>query len=329
VEQLQLELQVVQSRLRSDAASIGGHVFESYEDTFKWVVANCSPEDWQYVMDLPALYSLVRPDGQGYRVLLEEESNSSKAGYASSTQARLALSFKTKVPGIFGADKLAKNGHPFAAIDEYSKWESTGIKKGFRDQVEDAVKALESSLSRKMSVHLVSKTAAHRIFLNLLTDSVQHMLKLHRMMDGQFLRYRTVLGASCDEGNWILSSQFAEAVFAGTWRARLIGSDAFSETGHTRCAMYLWAALQTHRILQGYIELDFIAHPEVSSVVVEHLIQTRVPMAMHEALKSEMVAVKASAKASASTVEKMESKLARQTTDIAKLQQDMRTALKK
>jgi hypothetical protein len=36
-----------------------------------------------------------------------------------STQARLALSFKTKVPGIFGADKAAKNGHPFAAIDTY------------------------------------------------------------------------------------------------------------------------------------------------------------------------------------------------------------------
>jgi hypothetical protein len=64
VEQLQLQLQMVQSHLRSDAASVAGHVFESHEDTYQWVVANCSPEDWQYVMDMPALYSLVRPDGQ-------------------------------------------------------------------------------------------------------------------------------------------------------------------------------------------------------------------------------------------------------------------------
>jgi hypothetical protein len=123
---------------------------------------------------------------------------------------------------------------------------------------------------------------------------VQQMLKLHRMMDAQFQRYRGVLGTGCDEINWILSSQFAEAVFAGTWRARLIGSDAFSETGHTRCVMYLWAALQTRRVLQGYIELDFIVHPEVSSVVVEHLIQTRVLMVMHEDLKAEMSGLKAS-----------------------------------
>jgi hypothetical protein len=77
-----------------------------------------------------------------------------------------------------------------------------------------------------------------------------------------------VLGIACDERNLILSCQFAEAVFAGTWSARLVGSDAFSESGHVRCAMYLWAALQTHIVLQEYIEINFIAHPEVSFVYV-------------------------------------------------------------
>jgi hypothetical protein len=118
VEQLQLQLQMVQSRLSYDAASVAGHVFESYEDNYQWVVANCSPEDWQYFMDMSALYSLVRPDGQEYDVMLTEESNSSKARYTYSTQARLSLSFKTKVPGIFGSDRSARNGHPFSAISE-------------------------------------------------------------------------------------------------------------------------------------------------------------------------------------------------------------------
>jgi hypothetical protein len=158
VEQLQLELQCVESRLRSDDASIGGHVFESCEETFKCFLANCSPEDWQCVMGMPALYSLARPDGQGYRVLLGEKSNSSKVGYASCTQARLALSFKTKLPEIFGAENSAKNGHPFDDIDDCSKWESNGLKKGFWHQIEDAVKALESSLYRKASAHLLHNT---------------------------------------------------------------------------------------------------------------------------------------------------------------------------
>jgi hypothetical protein len=132
------------------------------------------------------------------------------------------------------------------------------------------------------------------------------------MMDCQFLRYGTVLGVACNEGNWILSCQFAEAVFAGTWRARLIGSDAFSESCHVQCAMYMWAALQTHRVLQGYIELNFIAHPEVSYVVVEHLIQTRVPMVMHESLKKDLKSMKVIVKAQTGVVEKLESKMGRQ-----------------
>jgi hypothetical protein len=67
---------------------------------------------------------------------------------------------------------------------------------------------------------MTHKVEAHRIFLTFLTDSVQHMLNLHSLMEAQFFWYRSVLGTGCDDGNWILASQFAEAVFGGTWRAR-------------------------------------------------------------------------------------------------------------
>jgi hypothetical protein len=89
--------------------------------------------------------------------------------------------------------------------------------------MEEGVSDLEASTSKTMSVHMTHKVEAHRIFLTLLTDTVQQMLKLRRVMDAQLKRYRQVLGVGCDESNCILSSQFAEAVFAGTWRARLIG----------------------------------------------------------------------------------------------------------
>jgi hypothetical protein len=154
------------------------------------------------------------------------------------------------------------------------------------------------------------------------------MRKLHWMMDSQFLRYHTVIGTACDDDNWMLSSQFSEAIFAGVWRARLIGAGVFSETGHTHCAAYFWTALQTHRILQGYIELGFTAHPEVSSVVVEHLIQTRVSMAMHNAGKLEVKDLATKIKTASAKIDKLESKLGRHATDIAKLQQERKTPLK-
>jgi hypothetical protein len=180
-----------------------------------------------------------------------------------------------------------------------------------------------------MSVHLGHKNNAHIICLTLLTDSIHHMLKLHRMMDRQFLQYRTVLGVACDDGNWILSSQFDETVFVDTYRAWLIGADAFSETGHTRCVMYLWAALKTHRVLQGYIEMDVIAHSEVSCLVVEHLTPTMVKLAMHNAVKAEFKDLTTNVKTVTAKVDTLDSKLSQQVTDIAKVQQDMKMTLKK
>jgi hypothetical protein len=87
--------------------------------------------------------------------------------------------------------------------------------------------------------------------------------------------------------------------------------------------------LETHRVLQGYIELDFIAHPEVSSVVVEHYIQTRVPMDMHYVVKAEVKDLKVQVNTSMAMVDTLESRVGRQTTDISKPQQEMKMALKK
>jgi hypothetical protein len=54
--------------------------------------------------------------------------------------------------------------------------------------VEEGVRDLEASTAKRMSVHMTHKVEARRMFLTLLTDSVQQMLKLHRMMDAQFQR---------------------------------------------------------------------------------------------------------------------------------------------
>jgi hypothetical protein len=53
-------------------------------------------------MDMPALYSLVKTDGQGHKAILEEQASSTKAGYASVKQARLSLSFQSKITDFFG-----------------------------------------------------------------------------------------------------------------------------------------------------------------------------------------------------------------------------------
>jgi hypothetical protein len=172
---------------------------------------------------------------------------------------------------------------------------------------------------------LRSRQEAHRLFLLMLTDSVNQMFKFHQMLDGQFLRCREVLGPSSDDDNWLLCGNFGSAILTRAYKARLIGADAFSnEVDHVSVAMFMLACLQTHRVIQSYIELEFISHPEIGDVVVEHLIKTRTPMSMHAVLNAENVELKAHMKTLSSNLDKMESRVRRQENDIKKLKEKKR-----
>jgi hypothetical protein len=52
----------------------------------------------------------------------------------------------------------------------------------------------------------------------MLTDSVNQMFTFHQMLDGKFLRYREVLGASSDNDNWLLCRNFVSAVLTGAYK---------------------------------------------------------------------------------------------------------------
>jgi hypothetical protein len=74
----------------------------------------------------------------------------------------------------------------------------------------------------------------------MLTDSVNQMFKFHQMLDGQFMRYHKVLGASSDSDKWLLCGNFGSTVLTGAYKARLIGNDTFSdEVDHVCVAMFM------------------------------------------------------------------------------------------
>jgi hypothetical protein len=121
VLQMRKESDVFSSRIKSESMTIGGVTFESYYDTMQWVTAHCHKDEWKYVMDMHALYTLVKTGGQGYKSLLEEQSNSTEAGYASAKKARLSLSFQCNIPKVFGPGKYNKTDYHFGDVATYEK----------------------------------------------------------------------------------------------------------------------------------------------------------------------------------------------------------------
>jgi hypothetical protein len=113
---------------------------------------------------------------------------------------------------------------------------------------------------------------------------------------------------------------FAEAAFSGAWKARLLGAESFSETTglNMRGALFLWDALQCHRVMYDYVDMNFVNHQEISAVIVEHLIKTRVPLEHHQKLKDEVDMFRSTVKAFTSSMDKMESRIGRAELDIKK-----------
>jgi hypothetical protein len=142
VNTLTLQVEVIQSRMHSQAGHMGGISFESYEDTCTLVCTNLNENDWPYILDMPFLYSMVHRDGNDCITRLDEDATACTAGYDNTNNARLALSYTSMVPDIFEPGKKTKvEGHPFPAIDSVSKLESSGVQKGFHDEVEYTINA--------------------------------------------------------------------------------------------------------------------------------------------------------------------------------------------
>jgi hypothetical protein len=127
------------------------------------------------------------------------------------------------------------------------------------------------------------------------------------------------LVASSDDDNWLLCGNFGYTVFTAAYKARLIGPDAFyDEVDHVRVAMFIWACLQTHLVLQSYIDLEYMSHDEVEAVVVQHLINTTTAISMHASLKTENVDFKSQIKVLSRNYDRLEQHLGRQESEIKK-----------
>jgi hypothetical protein len=55
------------------------------------------------------------------------------------------------------------------------------------------------------------------------------------------------------------------------------------------------------------VDMNFVDHPKIPAVIVEHFIKTRVPMEQHQKLKDEVDMCHATGKAFTRSMDKMES----------------------
>jgi hypothetical protein len=80
-----------------------------------------------------------------------------------------------------------------------------------------------------------------------------------------------------EEEAWELVSGCIKRIFEDLRRVRATAANATSEINpSTKCATYLWALIQSHRVMKDYMDARFRNHPSIAPVIILHVFKTRV-----------------------------------------------------
>jgi len=80
-----------------------------------------------------------------------------------------------------------------------------------------------------------------------------------------------------EEEAWELVSGCIKRILEDLRRVRASTANATSEPNpSTKCATYLWALIQSHRVMKDYIDARFRNHPSIAPVIILHVFKTRV-----------------------------------------------------
>ena len=82
--------------------------------------------------------------------------------------------------------------------------------------------------------------------------------------------------------------KIVRTLFSALREVRVIAESAHSMTDKSRqVGLYLWASMQSHRIMAEYVKADFKRHPDVAPNVTFFLFENRAPKSMITSLKKE------------------------------------------
>jgi hypothetical protein len=84
------------------------------------------------------------------------------------------------------------------------------------------------------------------------------------------------LSESTEDVAWDLVSSCIKRVFEDLRHVRATAAIASSDSPISRCTMYLWALIQSHRVMKEYLDSRFRNHPSIAPVIVLHVFRTRV-----------------------------------------------------
>ena len=198
-------------------------------------------------------------------------------------EARHVASFKITYPTVFGYIKEGSSSSKHHLPASFKDWNSFDCESGVKAFILNGMKDLKLQLYQDITNFLLDEKFcdAKMLARDMHNKSQIFVAEMCNWMD-MFYQELLTTSETTEEEAWELVSGCIKTIFEDLRRVGASAANATSEVNpSTKCATYLWALIQSHRIMKDYIDSRFRNHPSIAPDIILHVFKTRVTRVSH------------------------------------------------
>jgi hypothetical protein len=282
---LSARLRLVEARLPSTSTRLGGEAFQSRVDVLAFVEGHVPSNCFYLFHDVVTLMESLTTSHVERKDVLQEWYQSSKVGVNEASACHMA-SFHLILPTVFGRTKegtATSPKHHLPSVKLFREWNTfdgvSGVKGNIAAGMEDLKYQFRQDIDHSLS--LDQHTKARLLATEMHECSQNFVMEMSSWMDAFFQELVATSEASEEEA-WEVVGACIRKVFEVIRIPRVQAANATMDVDpKSQCATYLWALVQSHRVMKEFLETRFRNHGAIAPVIVLHIFKTRVTRVAH------------------------------------------------
>ena len=261
----------LEKRVVGEGVTFGNFVFQSLDDVRQWTLEQLPNCRFGLFVDVVSLLSFL---SSGHALETETMTvlhNSSKNGFKTMRETRVAASMQNLLPTVFGkgaADGL-DTSNTLPGISTPERWDKNGVS-GLKHQIERELSNIDTQFSQAIASNLEDYPEARQLATECLYRSKKFATDICNYLSHE--RAFWVDKGYSEKHAHELACTSVRRIVEDIYIVRVVARDSRDlEDPHYSCALILWATFRAHKVMEEYTRRHVKEHPSISAVIARHL----------------------------------------------------------
>ena len=260
------DIKTLMARTSGDGFRLRNFNFQSIEELNTWVQTHVTGHRFGLFVDGVSLWEYYRHGHFSMPEVLASMRDTTRVGFATVQEARVATSFENVLPAVLGKGTDPTKSLP--GLPTHKVWDAGDGSNGLRFLLNDYNTNVYTQLADQIQNTFEAFTSPAR---TLALECLQRAIQFVNELSNYITRFHAELinsGSFTPEQCWQLVSRCIKRCFHDMGAIRVTAKDGRLEDDPIKTATtYIWGTLRTHTVMQEYIKYNFEDHPAFASVI--------------------------------------------------------------